>query len=156
GRITLGSFIMFNTYMGRLVWPMIALGWVVNLMQRGSASLGRINQILHERPTITAPHGPRVVTEGRGEIEFHDVTMDYGAGPVLADFLLLIPAASTIAVVGQTGSGKSTLVGLVPRLMDPTRGTVLLDGVDLRRLDPAALRRQIGFVPQETFLFSAT
>ncbi len=160
GRITLGSFIMFNTYMGRLVWPMIALGWVVNLMQRGSASLGRINQILGERPAIAAPAfvhaAPRALAELSGEIEFCGVSMDYGSGPVLERIHLRIPAASTIAVVGHTGSGKSTLVSLIPRLMDPTSGTVWLDGVDLRELDPADLRRQIGFVPQETFLFSAT
>jgi ATP-binding cassette, subfamily B, multidrug efflux pump len=156
GRITLGSFIMFNTYMGRLVWPMIALGWVVNLMQRGSASLSRINQIFEERPTIAAPHPPYAMEDVRGEIEFRGVSMDYGSGPVLERIHLRIPAASTIAVVGHTGSGKSTLVSLVPRLMDPTYGAVLLDGVDLRQLDPAHLRRHIGFVPQETFLFSAT
>jgi ATP-binding cassette, subfamily B, multidrug efflux pump len=156
GRITVGSFVMFNTYMGRLVWPMIALGWVVNLMQRGSASLSRINQILHERPTIAAPSDARRLTAIHGEMEFRGVSMDYGAGRVLDGIDLHIPAASTIAVVGHTGSGKSTLVNLVPRLMDPTAGAVLLDGVDLRDLDPADVRRHIGFVPQETFLFSAT
>jgi len=156
GRITLGSFIMFNTYMGKLVWPMIALGWVVNLMQRGSASLARINQIFEERPTIAAPPDACSVASLRGEIEFRGVSMDYGDGPVLEDIYLRIPAASTIAVVGHTGSGKSTLVNLVPRLMDPTNGAVLLDGIDLRKLDPAELRRHIGFVSQETFLFSAT
>jgi ATP-binding cassette, subfamily B, multidrug efflux pump len=156
GRISLGSFVMFNTYMGRLVWPMIALGWVVNLMQRGSASLSRINQILHEKPTIAAPPHPLRSRSVRGEIEFRDVSMNYGAGRVLDGIDLLIPAATTIAVVGHTGSGKSTLVNLVPRLMDPTEGRVLLDGIDLRDVDPADVRRHIGFVPQETFLFSAT
>ena len=156
GRISLGSYVMFNTYMGRLVWPMIALGWVVNLMQRGSASLSRINQILHERPTIAAPPDPRRLTAVRGDIKFRGVAMDYGSGRVLDGIDLHIPAASTIAVVGHTGSGKSTLVSLVPRLMDPTAGTVLLDGTDLRDLDPSGVRRHIGFVPQETFLFSAT
>jgi ATP-binding cassette subfamily B protein len=156
GRISLGTFVMFNTYMGRLVWPMIALGWVVNLMQRGSASLSRINEILHEKPTIVRPTALRRLTRVRGEIEFRGVSMDYGAGRVLDGIDLHIPAASTIAVVGHTGSGKSTLVNLVPRLLDPTGGAVLLDGTDLRDLDPAEVRRQIGFVPQETFLFSAT
>ena len=156
GRISLGSFVMFNTYMGRLVWPMIALGWVVNLMQRGSASLSRINQILHEKPTIAAPPDPWPLRSVRGEIQFRDVSMDYGAGRVLDGIDLHIPAASTIAVVGHTGSGKSTLANLVPRLMDPTDGAVLLDGIDLRDLEPADVRRHIGFVPQETFLFSAT
>lgn len=160
GRITVGSFVMFNTYMGMLVWPMIALGWVVNLMQRGSASLSRINQILHERPTICAPEAGTPLSElrspVRGEIEFQGVTLDYGSGPALDSIDLRIEAGSTLAVVGRTGSGKSTLVGLIPRLMDPTRGAVLLDGIDLRRDDPQELRRHIGFVPQETFLFSAT
>jgi ATP-binding cassette, subfamily B, multidrug efflux pump len=165
GRITLGSFIMFNTYMGKLVWPMIALGWVVNLMQRGSASLGRINQILHEKPTIAAPlatatgainQEPPRLARVSGEIEFRGVSINYGSGNVLDRIDLRIRAASTVAVVGHTGSGKSTLLNLVPRLMDPTAGSVLLDGTEVRSLDPADLRRQIGFVPQETFLFSAT
>jgi len=158
GRISIGSFIMFNTYMGMLVWPMIALGWVVNLMQRGTASLERINQILRETPTIRAPLRPVPIDDSgwRGEIEFRGVSVDYGWGPALADVDLRIPAGSTIAVVGHTGSGKSTLVGLIPRLLDPTAGAVALDGIDLRDLDPADLRRHIGFVPQETFLFSAT
>jgi ATP-binding cassette, subfamily B, multidrug efflux pump len=156
GRITLGGYIMFNTYMGMLVWPMIALGWVVNLMQRGTASLSRINQILHEKPTIARPLDPQHLSAVQGEIEFRDVSMEYGAAHALEDIDLRIPAGSTMAVVGHTGSGKSTLVSLVPRLMDPTQGVVMLDGVDLRKLDPADLRRHIGFVPQETFLFSAT
>jgi ATP-binding cassette subfamily B protein len=155
-RISIGSFVMFNTYMGMLVWPMIALGWVVNLMQRGSASLGRINQILAEKPTIGPPANPIHLASVAGEIEFRSVTMNYGAAPVLDSVNLRIRAGETVAVVGHTGAGKSTLVGLVPRLMDPTGGAVLLDGVDLRQLDPAELRHQIGFVPQETFLFSAT
>jgi ATP-binding cassette subfamily B protein len=135
---------------------MIALGWVVNLMQRGTASLSRINQILHERPTTATPPDARPLRVVRGEIEFRGVSMDYGAGRVLDEIDLQIPAASTIAIVGHTGSGKSTLLNLVPRLMDPTGGAVLLDGIDLRYLDPADVRRHIGFVPQETFLFSAT
>ena len=156
GRITIGSFVMFSTYMGTLVWPMIALGWVVNLMQRGSASLGRINEILHEQPAIVAPAVPAPVAGLRGSIEFRGVTMAWPSGRALADVSLEIHAGATIAVVGRTGSGKSTLAGLVPRLMDPTGGTVLVDGRDLRDYDPRALRRHIGFVPQETFLFSAT
>jgi ATP-binding cassette, subfamily B, multidrug efflux pump len=156
GRISLGSFVMFNTYMGMLVWPMIALGWVVNLMQRGKASLERINQLLREQPAIAAPPDAVPLAGVRGEIEFRSVTVAYPAGNALEDVSLRIPAGSTVAVVGHTGSGKSTLVNLLPRLMDPTAGAVLFDGVDLRRLSPTELRRQIGFVPQETFLFSAT
>ena len=156
GRISVGSFVMFNTYMGMLVWPMIALGWVVNLMQRGSASLDRINQILDERPAICAPVPCTPLGQLRGEIEFRGVTVDYGSGRALDGVNLRVAAGTTIAVVGHTGSGKSTLVGLVPRLMDPSAGAVLVDGVDLRQTSPAELRRHIGFVPQETFLFSAT
>jgi len=156
GRISLGSFVMFNTYMGMLVWPMIALGWVINLMQRGSASLNRINQILHEAPSIQAPAAAKPLQAVHGEIEFRDVSVDYGNGSALARIDLRIYEGATIAVVGHTGSGKTTLVSLVPRLMDPTSGRILLDRADLRELDPAAVRRQIGFVPQETFLFSAT
>ena len=156
GKISIGSFVMFNTYMGMLVWPMIALGWVVNLMQRGSASLKRINQILAERPTIAAPPAPARPKSFRGEIEFQEVSMDYGSTLALDSIDLRIPAGATVALVGHTGSGKTTLASLIPRLMDPTGGAVLLDGIDIRELDPADLRRQIGFVPQETFLFSAT
>ncbi len=156
GRISVGSFVMFNTYMGMLVWPMIALGWVINLMQRGTASLERISQIFQERPSIAAPADPASLTSVRGEIEFRAVSVDFGTGPALDRVDLRIPAGRTIAIVGRTGSGKSTLVSLVPRLMDPTQGAVLLDDCDLRRLDPAAVRQHIGFVPQETFLFSAT
>ena len=156
GRISVGSFVMFNTYMGMLVWPMIALGWVVNLMQRGSASLQRINDILREQPSIAAPPDPVSLGAVRGEIEFRQATVDYGSGPALNKIDLRILAGTTLAVVGHTGSGKTTLVNLLPRLFDPTGGAVLLDGIDLRRVDPAELRRHIGFVPQETFLFSAT
>ena len=154
--ISLGSFVMFNTYMGILVWPMIALGWVVNLMQRGSASLARINQIFHEQPSIAAPPHPVPLVHVRGGIEFRGVSVAYPSGRALDRIDLQIEAGSSLAVVGHTGSGKSTLVSLIPRLMDPTEGRVLLDGVDLRDLAPAELRRQIGFVPQETFLFSDT
>ncbi len=156
GRISMGSFVMFNTYMGMLVWPMIALGWVVNLMQRGTASLDRLNQILRETPTIAAPPDPVPVSHARGEIEYRGVTVNYGSGDALRKIDLHILSGTTVAVVGHTGSGKSTLVNLVPRLFDPTEGTVAIDGIDLRRADPAEIRRLIGFVPQETFLFSAT
>jgi ATP-binding cassette subfamily B protein len=156
GRISLGSFVMFNTYMGILVWPMIALGWVVNLMQRGGASLARINQIFQEKPTIAAPPHPVRLARVRGEIEFRNASVGYPSARALDNVSLTIDAGATVAVVGHTGAGKSTLAGLVPRLMDPTGGQVLLDGTDLRDLSPAELRRHIGFVPQETFLFSAT
>ena len=161
-RISLGSFVMFNTYMGMLVWPMIALGWVVNLMQRGAASWGRIMEMLRVEPGIRRPERERAdferLDEGRraGEIRFSDIEVRYATGSALRKVDLAIPAGATVAIVGHTGSGKSTLVSLIPRLIDPTHGSVSLDGVDLRALDPEWIRRQIGFVPQETFLFSAT
>ncbi len=151
-KISLGGFMMFNMYMGMLVWPMIALGWVVNLMQRGNASLSRIYEMMEERPTIAAPPNPQPITRLRGEIEFRGVVMTHALNGVS----LRIPAGSTVAIVGHTGSGKTSLVQLIPRLMDPTSGTVLVDGLDVREYDPEDLRRQIGFVPQETFLFSTT
>jgi ATP-binding cassette subfamily B protein len=156
GSISLGSFVMFNTYMGMLIWPMIAMGWVVNLMQRGTASLGRIGKILDERPTIAAPAAPAALPDVRGGIEFRNVAVQYSSGRALDGIDLTIRAGETVAVVGHTGSGKSTLVRLVPRLLDPTEGAVFLDGIDLRAADPREIRRHIGLVPQETFLFSTT
>jgi ATP-binding cassette subfamily B multidrug efflux pump len=182
GEISVGTFLMFNFYMGMLVWPMIAMGWVVNLMQRGSASLKRLNQIMAERPTIHAPPEPvRISGQIRGEIRFENVELRYQSGasspagghrdgdgeepftalspgpaPALIHITLTIPAGSTVAIVGHTGSGKTSLLNLIGRLYDPTSGRVLLDGIDLREFDPAELRRWIGYVPQETFLFSAT
>jgi ATP-binding cassette subfamily B protein len=157
-KISLGSFVMFNTYMGMLVWPMIALGWVVNLMQRGTASWGRIMELLREKPSIAgaAPNGPSQVGQAAGGLRFENVEMKYPTGTALRNIDLEVPAGATVALVGHTGSGKSTLVSLIPRLMDPTHGAVFLDDVNVRDLDPEWLRRQIGFVPQETFLFSAT
>jgi len=161
-RISLGSFVMFNTYMGMLVWPMIAIGWVVNLMQRGKASWERIMQLMREKPAIFAGEAEEAggeageVKEVRGALRFEDVEVKYPAGLALKKVDLEIAAGETVAIVGHTGSGKSTLVSLIPRLIDPTRGRVLLDGVDLRDLDPEWVRSHIGFVPQETFLFSAT
>lgn len=156
GRITLGSFVMFNTYMGMLIWPMIAMGWVVNLMQRGTASLGRIGRILDEQPTIAAPAHPVPLGDVRGQIEFRGVVVEYPECRALDRLNLTIRAGETVAIVGHTGSGKSTIARLIPRLLDPTRGTVLIDGIDVREVSPDDLRRQIGLVPQETFLFSAT
>jgi ATP-binding cassette subfamily B protein len=155
-RISLGSFVMFNTYMSILVWPMIALGWVVNLMQRGTASLTRILEILDQVPAIATPPDPAPCGEVRGDISFENVTVEYPAGRALGPIDLTIRAGSTVAIVGRTGSGKSTLVNLIPRLLDPNAGVVRLDGIDARRLDLQSLRAQIGMVPQETFLFSAT
>jgi ATP-binding cassette subfamily B multidrug efflux pump len=154
--ISIGSFVMFNTYMGMLIWPMIALGWVVNLMQRGSASLKRINEMMQEEPAVRAPQFPVPVSNVPTSIRLENVTVKFGDRAALNDLNLEIREGETVALVGHTGSGKSTLVSLIPRLFDPTSGIVEVGDVDLRRFDPEELRRSIGFVPQETFLFSAT
>ena len=156
-KISIGSFVMFNTYMGMLVWPMIAMGWVANLMERGRASLERVREVLREQPRIATPVRPRPVPQPlSGEIEFRNVTLNFGGRQVLKRVNLKIPSGATVAIVGHTGSGKTTLAQLVPRLMDPEPGSVMLDGIDLREFDPRELRSLVGFVPQETFLFSAT
>jgi ATP-binding cassette subfamily B protein len=156
-KISLGSFVMFNTYMGTLVWPLIAMGWVANLMERGRASLGRVRELLEETPKIAAPARARAIpTPVRGEIEIAQASVQYGERNALKDVTLRIPAGITAAIVGHTGSGKTTLAHLIPRLLDPSEGVVKLDGIDLREFSPEDVRRQIGYVPQETFLFSAT
>jgi len=156
-KISLGGFVMFSTYMGMLVWPLIAMGWVANLMERGRASLGRVRGLLEERPKIAAPVKPRAIPSPlRGEIEFLNASVHYGERAALENVTMRIPAGMTVAIVGHTGSGKTTLAHLVPRLLDPSAGRVTLDGIDLREFSPEELRRQIGYVPQETFLFSAT
>jgi ATP-binding cassette subfamily B multidrug efflux pump len=156
-KISLGGFVMFSTYMGMLVWPLIAMGWVANLMERGRASLGRVRGLLEERPKIAAPEKPRPIPSPlRGEIEFLNASVHYGERAALENVIMRIPAGMTVAIVGHTGSGKTTLAHLVPRLLDPNSGAVTLDGIDLREFSPEDLRRQIGYVPQETFLFSAT
>jgi ABC-type bacteriocin/lantibiotic exporters, contain an N-terminal double-glycine peptidase domain len=126
------------------------------LMQRGNASLSRIYEMLDEQPRIHAPASPVPLGEIRGEIALRNVAVDFGGARVLENVNLSIPGGTTVAIVGHTGSGKSTLMQLIPRLIDPSAGAVLVDGIDVRQVDPAQLRRQIGFVPQETFLFSAT
>ena len=158
GQLTLGEFVMFQGYMNMLVWPLIAFGWVTNLTQRGTASLKRLKEILDEEPTIAAPlHGARDLPQPlRGEIEFRDVRVEHGGRPAIDGLSLRIAAGATVAIVGPTGCGKTTLVSLIARLRDPSSGTVLLDGIDLREFDPPQLRAAIGFVPQETFLFSTT
>jgi ATP-binding cassette subfamily B protein len=156
GRLTLGSFVMFNTYMGMLIWPMIAFGWVVNLMERGAASMRRLREMLDERPSIAAPASPAQLADGPQDIEFDNVTLEIEGRAALSGVSLRIPAGSTVAIVGRTGSGKTTLINLIARMREATGGTVRLGGIDVRELDPEALRRRIGCVPQETFLFSAT
>ncbi|HTV55563.1 MAG TPA: ABC transporter ATP-binding protein [Terriglobia bacterium] len=156
-RITLGTFMAFNVYMTYLIWPMIALGYVTNVIQRGLASQERLWMIFRAEPEIddrNVPESP--IRELRGEIEFRDLTFSYNGRPVLKNVNLHIPAGKSVAIVGATGSGKTTLVSLVPRLFDAPPGTLLIDGVPAREIPLRTLRKDIGFVPQETFLFSET
>ncbi|HEX9255535.1 MAG TPA: ABC transporter ATP-binding protein, partial [Candidatus Angelobacter sp.] len=156
-KISLGDFVAFNTYIVMLTWPVIALGWVINIFQRGTASMGRINEILVAQPEITdAAVTPdlRQTQTLRGEIEFRHLDFSYNGVPVLKDVNLTIPAGSSLAIVGPTGSGKTTLVSLLPRIYDAQPGSLLIDGRPIREYPLEALRRNIGFVPQETFLFS--
>jgi len=186
--ITVGQFVTFNLFLGKLVWPMIAIGWVINLVQRGTASLGRMRRIFDREPDVQ--DDPGAIDPGTidGAVAVRDLTFVYETGsgeasaeraaapgggdqresapgpvdpekaglPVLVDIDLSVPAGSTVALVGRTGSGKSTLLSLLPRLFEPPRGTVFVDGHDVRDLQLGSLRRAIGMVPQETFLFSAT
>ncbi|MDE3181643.1 MAG: ABC transporter ATP-binding protein [Acidobacteriota bacterium] len=157
GRITLGTFMAFNVYMMYLIWPMIALGYVTNLVQRGLASQERLWQIFAVQPEIDDREVPAdPLTEIRGEVEFRNLTFSYNGKPVLKDVSLRIPAGRSVAIVGETGAGKTTLVSLIPRLYDAPEGSLLIDGVPIRQIPLKTLRQHIGFVPQETFLFSET
>jgi ATP-binding cassette subfamily B protein len=158
-RISVGEFVAFNTYMIMLIWPIIAVGWVVNLFQRGTASIQRIDELLKAEPAIDdrsadLSFGPDTVL--RGEIEFRHLNFSYGETEVLRDISLTIPAGSSLAIVGPTGSGKSTLVNLISRLYEAPEGTLKIDGRPVRDYPLAVLRHNIGMVPQETFLFSET
>jgi ATP-binding cassette subfamily B multidrug efflux pump len=168
GTISIGSFVAFGMYLAMLTWPMIALGWVINLFQRGAASMRRLLEILDARPLLVAPASPRSLPRSSGgrTIEFRDVGFHYPTPPdddgggeprwVLRHISFVVPAGSTLGVVGATGSGKSALMDLIPRLYDPQEGTILIDGVDIRELGIGDLRREVGYVPQESFLFSDT
>jgi ATP-binding cassette subfamily B multidrug efflux pump len=153
GSMSVGQFVAFSTYMMQLTWPIIALGWVINLFQRGTASLIRINEIMHEQPEIQDAPGAqdRAIA---GEIEFRGLNFGYDGKQILHDVNLHVPAGSSLAIVGPTGSGKTTLVSLIPRIYDAEPGMVLIDGRPVREYFLASLRRSVGFVPQETFLFS--
>jgi ATP-binding cassette, subfamily B, multidrug efflux pump len=157
-RISVGQFASFNVYMVQLTWPMIAIGWVVNLFQRGTASVVRIDELLKQKPEIWDAEGEEFATEPiAGAITFRGLNFAYKPGtPVLTGIDLEIPEGSSLALVGPTGSGKSTLVNLVPRLQDADAGMVLIGGRPIRDFKLEELRRAIGFVPQETFLFSNT
>ncbi len=158
-RITPGQFVAFLTYIAQLTWPVIALGWVINIFQRGTASMGRINELLTEQPEIRDTEAalawksasPAAIS---GEIEFRNLNFAYNGTPVLRDINLRIPQGSSLAIVGPTGSGKTTLVSLIPRIYDAPAGSVLIDGRPVTDYHLDSLRQGIGFVPQETFLFS--
>ncbi|HEV8208893.1 MAG TPA: ABC transporter ATP-binding protein [Vicinamibacterales bacterium] len=167
GRITVGQFVAFNAYLAMLSWPMIAFGWVTNMLQRGMASWKRMIEVLETEPSIADTVRPKPDTTEtsavsgfsrtiRGQIEFRDLVFSYGDTPVLKHVSATIEAGQTVALVGVTGSGKSTLISLLARLHDPPPGAVFIDGIDVREIPLATLRSAIGFVPQEPFLFSDT
>lgn len=163
GRMTLGEFAAFNLYLEQLIWPLIAMGYVTNLVQRGTASLKRMQEVMEIDPAIadqqeTFPDRLEAGAELRGKIEFRKLTFRYGpeSPPVLDGIDLVIEPGQTVAFIGRTGSGKSTLMNLVPRLIDADPGTVLIDDRPIREIPLTTLRRNIGYVPQETFLFSET
>jgi ATP-binding cassette, subfamily B, multidrug efflux pump len=156
GELTVGQFVQFGVYLGMLGWPMIALGWVANLYQQARAALERLREVYGVEPLVVSPAEPVETGPIRGEVEFRDVSFGYDDRPVLRHLSLRIPAGQTMALVGPMGVGKSTLAHLVPRVYDPDAGQVLVDGVDVRQRSLAELRAAVGYVPQETFLFSNT
>jgi ATP-binding cassette subfamily B protein len=158
GRLSLGEFVAFMGYLGMLIWPTIAAGWVINIFQRGSASMERMLEILEATPDIQEKPGALRPFPIRGALEIRNLTFKYpnSAQPVLRDITISVPAGETLAIVGHTGSGKSSLINLIPRLFDPPAGTIFVDGQDIRDWPLASLRMAIGYVPQETFLFSDT
>ena len=159
GRMTVGDFVAFNAYLVMLTWPMIAFGWVTNMLQRGMAALNRMLVVLETEPAIRDVDPDRTLASPadiQGRVEFRDLSFAHNGQPVLEDVSAVVELGQMLALVGPTGSGKSTLVDLLPRLFDPPAGTVLIDGVDVRRIPLAVLRGAIGYVPQEPFLFSDT
>ena len=156
GAISLGDFVAFNVYLARLTWPMIALGWVVNLLERGRASMQRLNYILDTIPHVQDEPGVLPAFEVRGSIEFRNLNFSYNGRPTLRDVSLSIPKGKTVAIVGATGSGKSTLVQLIPRLYNAPPDSLFIDGVAVERIPLETLRSSIGFIPQDTFLFGDT
>ena len=159
GEMTVGALVAFNTYLLMLTWPMIAFGWVTNLIQRGLASWIRILQVLDSAPTIADTETTAEISgiaSVRGDVEFRNLTFAYDEDVVLHNISAIFPAGQTTAIVGATGSGKSTLLSLIARLYDPPPGTVFVDDIDVHKIPLAILRGSVGFVPQEPFLFSDT
>ena len=158
-RIDVGQFVAFSTYMIMLIWPIIAVGWVINIFQRGTASVKRVDELLKAEPAIDDSAADASIAADAvlsGDIEFRNLNFSYGDVPVLKDISLRIPAGSSLAIVGPTGSGKTTLVNLLSRLFEAPDGSLLIDNRPVRDYPLATLRRNIGMVPQETFLFSET
>ena len=156
GSISLGDFVAFNVYLARLTWPMIALGWVVNLLERGRASMQRLNYIFDTVPEIKDTPGVLTDFEVEGAIEFRNLSFSYNGVPALQNISLAILKGKTVAIVGATGAGKSTLVQLIARLYNPPPESVFIDGVAIERIPLSVLRNSIGFIPQDTFLFGET
>lgn len=158
GEMGLGEFLAFHLYSGMLMWPMISLGWVISLWQRGKAAMDRLESLLEEPPEIADPPDAVALPEVRGDVEVRGLTLAHpqSTAPALRDVSFHVPAGSTLAVVGPTGAGKSTLLAAIPRLLDTPQGSVLVDGVPVERLRLGDLRGAIGYVPQDTFLFSDT
>ena len=158
GTITAGDFVAFMTYLGILTWPMMALGWVINLIQRGSASMGRINRILDTHPEIADLPSVEPISKLEGKIEFRNLAFFYRVGlpPALKGISFEVNPGDFVAIVGRTGTGKTTLCNLIPRLFSPSSGHLLLDNREIHAIPLKALRENIGYVPQDTFLFSST
>ena len=154
--LTMGEFVAFNAYLTRLVFPMITLGWMIDRYQRGVASMKRINEVIDEIPQIQNKDDAKESVELKGSIEFRNMSFAYGKEQILHDICLTIPAGSSLAIVGRVGSGKTTLARLIPRMIEPTSGHLLLDGTPISDYRLEDLRAGIGFVPQDTFLFSDT
>jgi len=157
GSLSLGGFVAFNSYLGMLIWPITAIGWVANMFQRGFVSLERINTIMDEKPEISDNETENIASI-EGSIEFTGLTFTYpGAdNPVLKDISIAVEAGRTLAIVGRTGSGKTTLVNLISRLLSTSEGTLFIDKIDINKIPLSVLRSSIGTVPQDTFLFSAS
>ncbi|HEX7809886.1 MAG TPA: ABC transporter ATP-binding protein, partial [Thermoanaerobaculia bacterium] len=154
GTMTLGAFVAFQFYLGRMIWPLIAFGWVINLFQRGMASMKRLHEIWIAPPVDAGTTGTPVEAQPRGDLEIRNLTFSYGARNVLSDVSLSVRHGETVGIVGRTGSGKSTLLALVTRSFEPPPDTIFIDGRAVERIPLRELREWIGMVPQETFLFS--
>ena len=154
GRLTLGEFVQFNADVGLLSWPMIALGWTITLYQQGTASLGRIAEVLDREPAIKQPEAPAPLRKISGDVRYEDVGVRYGDTWVVRHVSFHVPVGGSLAIVGATGAGKTTLINLLGRVQDPSEGSILIDGNDVKHVPLDLLRENIGYVPQDTFLFS--